>query len=205
MGLSFHYKGRIRNQSMIHPLTEEVKDICESMGWKYRVWNKETSADNTVKIDKETDIQYTPEDLSGISISPDNCEPLFLTFLPDCNLCSFISWMAQDAYPDKEMLYWVSTKTQFAGLDTHISLLKLLRYLQQKYFAELEVQDEGLYWDTQDEKKLFTQFLKYNDALKMVEKALSDFKAIPPLAGQSLANRIEALLINRLGCDKENL
>ena len=96
------------------------------------------------------------------------------------------------------MIEFIHVKTQFAGPDTHMALLKLLRYLKEKYFTELEVDDEGLYWESEDEKTLLSQFAKYNFTLKMLTEALSDFKAIPGETLNSLAERLEELLRKRL-------
>jgi hypothetical protein len=197
MGLSFHYKGAIRNRSLISNLTEEVLDICKSLNWNYHIWEKKgTTAIRTMAPDPPN---YTPDDLQGISVSPDECEPLFLTFLPNGNLCSPLKLMFNDPITNDLMIEVIHVKTQFAGPDTHIALLKLLRYLKEKYFAELEVDDEGQYWETQDEKILLSQFAKYNFALKMVTEALSDFKSSPGETASSLADRLEEFLRKKLG------
>ena len=43
---------------------------------------------------------------------------------------------------------WVSVKTQFDSPDTHIWIIGLLKYLKKRYIANLEVRDEGEYWET---------------------------------------------------------
>jgi hypothetical protein len=196
MGLTFHYKGAIRNASLISELTEEVQDICKSLTWSYHLWEKKGTT--AVKTKAPGFPNYTPDDLRGISVSPDECEPLFLTFLPNGNLCSPLKLMFNDPLTNDLMIEVIHVKTQFAGPDTHIALLKLLRYLKDKYFAELEVDDEGLYWSTQDEKILLSQFAKYDFALKMVTEALSDFKGIPGEATSLLADRLEEFLRKKL-------
>jgi len=196
MGLSIHYSGRINNYSSINELVEEVQDICDSLHWDYNVWSPNSSPD------KEEIKVYTLHDLTGISISVADCETIFFTFLPDGRLSSPLNLLAQDAYQDKSMIYSVATKTQYAGPDTHMALVKLIRYLQEKYFAELQVDDEGLYWETGDEKVLLSQFEKYNHALSVIEAALLDFKAIPGESAQSLAERLEQLLEKKLNGDK---
>ena len=196
MGLSIHYSGRINNYSFINVLVEEVQDICDSLNWDYNVWSPNSST-----VREETK-DYTLHDLAGISISVADCETIFFTFLPDGRLSSPLNLLAQDAYPDKNMIYSVATKTQYAGPDTHMALVKLIRYLQEKYFAELQVDDEGLYWETGDEKVLLSQFDKYNHALSVIKAALLNFKSIPGESAQSLANRLEQLLVKKLNGDK---
>ena len=66
----------------------------------------------------------------------------------------------------------------------------------------MEVDDEGLYWETGDEKVLLSQFEKYNHALSVIEAALQDFKAIRGETVQSLTERLERLLVRKLNGDK---
>jgi hypothetical protein len=176
MGLTFHYSGRIRQYEKIDEMILEAEDISKSLDWKY----------NIIDDDK----------LKGIILSPEGSEPLSLTFVPEGRLCSVISVMVNE--PDDPFYYTAFTKTQFAGPDTHIALMKLLRYLSDKYFSEIEVDDEGLYWGTWDKKILLEQFTKYNYALDAVTTALSGMKAVPGETPQSLADRIEETLREKL-------
>jgi hypothetical protein len=176
MGLTFHYTGRIRQYALINKMTAEAEDISRSLGWKY----------NIIDDDK----------LKGILLSPERSDPLSLTFAPNGRLCSILSVMVNE--PDDPFYYSAFTKTQFAGPDTHIALLKLLHYISNKYFSEIEVNDEGLYWGAWDEKILLEQFAKYNYALNAVTAALSGMKAVPGETPQSLADRIEEELKKKL-------
>ena len=53
---------------------------------------------------------------------------------------------------------YVSVKTQFAPTEIHISIIKLLKHLKNKYILDLEVLDEGCYWETEDNKLLNKKF-----------------------------------------------
>jgi hypothetical protein len=181
MGLSIHYSGNIRRVALINDLTTETTDICESMNWNYRI----------IK-------ELGDEGLNGIVFSPENCEPVFLTFLPNGRMCSPISLLNKDLYTlngfDPDLIYTTSTKTQFAGPDTHIALLKLLRYLKEKYFGNFKLDDEGYYWGTNDEKILFQRFDEYNQTISAVKEVLTEMHHIPGENAKSLANRIEDVL-----------
>jgi hypothetical protein len=199
MGLSIHYKGRISNYSLIDQLTNEVEDICKSLNWKYHIWVKENAANDNAHITNPGFLNYSPEDLKGITVSPEECEPVALTFLPSGILCSPVKLMYNDPATNDLMIEVVSTKTQYAGPDTHIAVVNLLQYLKDKYFFDFELTDEGMYWETKDEKVLLSQFAKYNYALKTVAEALSDFKSVPGETVTSLADRLEAFLKKKLG------
>jgi hypothetical protein len=146
--------------------------------------------------------------LNGICFAPEGCEPVFLTFLPGGRICSPVNLMNRDIYNgdelDKELLYTTSTKTQYAGFDAHVAVIKLLRYLKEKYFSVFEMMDEGLYWETNDEKVLQSQFDKYEYALNVLTTALSEVKTVPGESAVSLADRIEEMLKKKLGTDEES-
>lgn len=181
MGLSIHYSGAIRSMHLLDELITETADICQSLGWAYHLIN-EDGEDN----------------LKGIIFSPENCEPVMLTFLPDERMCSFVNLMNRDMYDgvqfDKELMYTTSTKTQFAGAEAHMALIKLLRFLKEKYFKEFELQDEGQYWETGDEKNFLRKFNQYEYALEFVRDTLTEMKTEAGETTESLISRIEKLL-----------
>ena len=186
MGLSIHYYGTIKDTDRIDELITEVADICESLSWTSHII-KEPNADQ----------------LNGICFYPEKCEPIFLTFLPGGRMCSPVSLMNRDIYEgnelDAELIYTTSTKTQFAGADAHIAVIKLLRYLKEKYFSVFELNDEGMYWETMDEKVFLKQFARYEFLLDAVADALTGMKTVPGETSLSLADRIEKLLKDRFG------
>jgi hypothetical protein len=186
MGLSIHYSGTIKDIARIDELVAEVADICQSLNWTYHII-KEPNADP----------------LNGICFSPEDCEPIFLTFLPDGRMCSPVNVMNRDIYEsnglDAELIYTTSTKTQFAGADAHMTVIKLLRYLKEKYFAVFELDDEGKYWETMDSTIFLKQFAKYEFLLNAVADALTGMKTMQGDTPLSLTDRIEKKLKDRLG------
>jgi hypothetical protein len=199
MGLSIHYQGKIRDYSLIDELTSEAEDICKSLGWKYHIWEKTGKENDTAHFKDPGFLNYKFEDLKGITVVPEECEPVELVFFPSGILCSPVKLKFNDPETNEMMVEYVSTKTQFAGMDVHISVLKLLQYFKDKYFSFFELSDEGMYWETKDEEVLRLQFAKYNFILKSVTEALSDFKALPDDTPASLVDRLEELLKNRFG------
>ncbi len=100
---------------------------------------------------------------------------------------------------DKALLFTTSVKTQYAGPDAHIAVIKLLKYIAAKYLENFTLSDEGNYWETGDEKILYAQFKKYEDALNFVQEALQDLNAVPGETASSLAERIEQILKRKFG------
>jgi hypothetical protein len=187
MGLSIHYSGNIKEEKLIAPMVAELEDICKSMGWEYHVWQqKEFTPVNN-------DIDYTPEYFNGISFNVKGCEMISLCFLPNKRMSSLINLMAKDVYDDVEWIYSVSVKTQFAGPDAHIAIIKLLRYINNKYLDNFKMDDEGYYWETNDEQKLLSQFKIYNFILDEFANGLEGLQAVPGETPLSLAERIEKI------------
>jgi len=149
MGLSIHYSGYIREKEMLDPLIEEVTDICQALGWPIHTFDE--------------------HEIKGICFSPKGSEPVFLTFNPDGRTLSPVDSIASDIYDgvriDKDLKFTISTKTQYAGADAHIAIIKLLKYISSKYLKHFTLFDEVSYWETGDEKVLLQQFARYEAAL----------------------------------------
>ncbi len=186
MGLSIHYSGQLKNKEVIPALMTEVTDICNSLGWSPE--HLQETATNP---------------LTGVYFTPEGCETVFLTFFPDGRMCSPINLMCKDDYVkhglDPDIYLTASTKTQFAGIDAHLALLKFLRYLKEKYFESFDLMDEGNYWETGDENILRKQFNRYDSLLNTVADALGSLKKQPGESASSLADRIEEILIQKFG------
>jgi hypothetical protein len=67
---------------------------------------------------------------------------------------------------------WNWVKTQFAPIHTHVVIIKLLRHLKTKYIHNLEVSDEGGYWDSGDMEQLVSYRNSILRAMKMLEGGL---------------------------------
>ena len=178
MGLSIHYSSRIRKYEMIEDLTEEVIDVCRVMDWDYHLFD-----DKRVK---------------GICFNAPECEPVFLTFSPQGELCSPIL-LQYDIHPATQ----ISTKTQYAGMSVHRSIIKLFRHLEEKFFSKFEMMDESGYWETNDEKIMEEQFERYNTLMGMVSAALSEFEKVEGESSEAMTDRLEQFLRQRFGEGEE--
>ncbi len=187
MGLSIHYSGHIRNKKLLDMLIEEVKDICEILDWASR-----TIEDNEIK---------------GVSFAPKGSEPVFLTFNQNGRLLSPINIMVKEIYGgvqlDKDLIFTTSTKTQYAGPDAHIALIKLLKYVAAKYLDDFTLSDEGYYWETGDEKILLNQFKNFNIVIESFREAIEGLPSVYGETPESLADRIEKLLKEKFGGKKQ--
>jgi hypothetical protein len=171
MGLSFHYSGRIREYNKIDSLIEEVKDLCRDLNWTYDILD-----DDQIK---------------GIIVGVGESEPLWFTFVPDGRTCNVLNLQYTD--PNDKYYSLCAVKTQYAGPEVHISMIKMLRYISEKYFSEIEVMDEGEYWETGDEENLRKIFARYTMIIDAFAAKLETMERIPGESEESLVNRIEQM------------
>lgn len=161
MGLSFHYSGRIANPDSLPELIDEVTDICKTYNWEYFVFEQQFPFDS---IKKET---YDKK-LYGICFTPPECEMVNVCFLSNGQMSSPMllhNWGNSNIEVQKEYLYLISVKTQYAGIDIHHKVIQLFRYINEKYLADFTMTDEGEFWETNDEALLKENFDRYTDLI----------------------------------------
>src|SRR6187402_3536399 len=186
MGLTIHYSGKLRNPESLPSLIHEAADISTSMKWPYQI------------IEKTPDVP-----VEGILISPEGSEPLWLTFHEAgfmCNpmLYSYVLKVEGKGIPaDAEQ--WLFTKTQYAGVEAHMAMIRLLRYLSEQYFERFELHDESQYWETNDEAQCRDIFSKYDFMMNAVGEALDEMEIDPNASQETVISMIEKMLEERFG------
>jgi hypothetical protein len=198
MGLSFYYSGSLKQGASIKQLIDEVKDISEILNWKYQILD--TDFPEVELTDGKVD-----GNLYGICFAPEKCEPVFLTFLSNRKLCSPVNLdeFQVPAEQVSEDAYWLFTKTQYAGPEAHMSVINVLRHIGNKYLEELNITDEGQYWETGDETLLRNTFRRYTGLIDGFASALENIKVNP---GESIEDYIRRIveMINKGEVDPGN-
>jgi len=124
------------------------------MNWKWTSldedWNKPATATFVTEIVDGSPIAQIEGHLplKGVSLTPEGADSLSFFFDPEGNLrdpINLISIMDGTLKPEDA---WVFSKTQFSSPETHVRIVGLLRYLKEHHIPDLEVQDEGEYWET---------------------------------------------------------
>jgi hypothetical protein len=158
-----------------------MEDIAKSMGWKHTV------------IDKFDKNDKTP--LKGIIIrAHEKSESLQLISDKQGNLRNVFAM--EFAREDSELTYLNFIKTQFAPVENHIAVIKLLKYIQKKYISNLDVYDEGEYWQTGDEKILKERIDFLNGAINHLSEVLNSIEFEKDISPESIADKIEEVLKN---------
>ncbi|MCG3165116.1 MAG: hypothetical protein POELPBGB_00877 [Bacteroidia bacterium] len=183
MGLSIYYSGRFNPKASLIEMIDEVKDITETEGWKYHVFEKEFKAK---ALGKKT----FDEDVYGILFSPPGSEPVTLCFLSNGKLCNpfiYDYWLKNKKSEEGFLIEGSFTKTQYAGVTVHIKVINLLRYVSGKYFSEFNVNDESKFWETGDEKMARKTFKEWDAMIDGFADALENLE---PKKGETIEDAI---------------
>lgn len=175
MGLSIHYNGRFSPEASLPEMIEEVKDIAEIYNWNYHIFEEQFPANSFGLVSYNNRIY-------GISFSPPGSEPIWLAFLSNGRMSSPINlefYGNSNNKKDREYLYMLSTKTQYAGINVHKVIIHFSKYLSKKYFFEFNLIDESKYWETCDEKICEENFQRYNNLMDSFSTALENVPVSP--------------------------
>lgn len=197
MGVSIHYRGSINDKKQVHQFIDEVQDICESMSWESSIldedWNRPSKV--IVEPDEEGAVSLSGHaGLKGVLFRPHpESEGMGLLFDKDGDMNSLLNLAFQGSKEEGEKP-WVSVKTQFAGPEVHIGICKLLEYLQKKYISNLEVNDEGNYWESGDVEEVENRMGIIKTAMDALEEGLQELELDPNLTEERLIKKIEDLI-----------
>lgn len=192
MCLSIHYSGCFNPTASLPEMVEEITDIVSVVEWPYQLYSSHFPTN-------KFDIEYNTE-IYGISFTPPYSETISFCFLSNGRMSNAIllRYFGKDSNDKNEkLLYSISSKTQYAGINVHIFLINLFRYISKKYLIKFELTDEGQYWETRDENLLSEIFATYNSYLESVSIA---FQSFPIQNGETFAAYFERVLksINKL-------
>jgi hypothetical protein len=167
MGLSFHYKGALKNPGLLKKIIEEVTDISLANQWKFHVF-EEAFPNEAFTLDSYNDSIY------GICFSPPNCEVVCLTFLSNGKMCAFYNLESSKISLNELDDNYLSVKTQFAGPEIHKQLITIFDYINKKYFENFDLTDEGNYWETKNDQLLKDTFKKYTNLINGFDSLLDN-------------------------------
>ena len=128
MGLSIHYNGRFNKKADLAELIAEVRDIVEILKWDYFIYSEEFPPG-------ETDDQSHDGDLYGIDFTPPGCESVSLCFLSNRRMSDIVHlklWGDFKNDEEQKYLYMLATKTQYAHVSVHKTIIHLFRHLNNK-------------------------------------------------------------------------
>jgi len=182
MGLSIFYSGKLKDISILQEMHDEVSDICCNLKWICMPMHP-----------------YPEIPLQGFQFHPEGSEPVWLTFHKNGILADPVYYIFKDdtfCPPLPEAAFTLTTVTQFAGMDAHMALIKLLKYLDLKYFDEFELIDESEYGETGDEALCKERFDYFTAQMEVMTMKLSVLDGNYSLTGESIRARMDNLLLS---------
>ena len=185
MGLSIHYSGSFNPKASLKGMIEEVEDIAKIYNWEYHIFDTE--------FPNQTDTEKYNDNVYGICFTPPECETVSLEFLSNMRMSSVVHlkhFGNSDNKDYQKYLYMLAVKTQYAGIQIHMLLIHLFKYLSEKYFLNFKMFDEGKYWETSDENVLKEMFSRYNILIDTVRESLQNFPAKPGESIEALCERL---------------
>jgi len=144
MGVTIHFEGQLRSEAAYQDVVESASSIAGAKGW-----STESIASDKVtllRVRDEQDWNYTGPVKGIVVYLHEDCDPLRLEFDRDLYVQEFI-------------------KTQFAGVQIHIDVLKLLKAIEP-FFRHLKVEDEGEWWESEDTSILAEHFSRSQQAIE---------------------------------------
>jgi hypothetical protein len=198
MGVTIHYRGRLDDVGQLGKLCEELADIAAAMGWE------SVRLDDDWEQPADARLRVTPSGahieghlgLRGIAITGAGAESLSFFFDREGNLRSPMTMVSILDGTEDPHEAWISVKTQFASPEVHVWIVGLLKYLKKRYIPDLQVSDEGEYWETGDIRILRDKMDFLNRKIEQIASGLSSsrFGDVSGLSADEIASRIEQFL-----------
>jgi hypothetical protein len=159
MGITIYYSGKIKDINLIPELIDGLRAVSNIAGWKYNI------------IDDQPRIYGI-----ALDVHP-KCETVLVTFDKEGTLGYIYEHKDKDGNPRTAEAHSLSVKTQYAGERVHIAVIELLKYIKNKYIPDLDVEDDGDYWDKEDRESLRVNFDRVRVAIDGLGNALDDHAA----------------------------
>ena len=137
MGVTIHYRGRLADLTRIEDFEDRLLDLALEVGGQAQIWRSHADQDPQ-RVVRGIILNLAPgQDSTSLLVSPEG----WLIGLTDI----------EDA--ERGVLAeppWCFTKTQFGPVEGHVALIEMLAELRREFVPDLEVSDEGGYWETHD-------------------------------------------------------
>ena len=137
MGVTIAYRGRLPDLTRIEDFEDRLFDFALEMGGMARIW-RTWADDNPDRMIRGVILDLAPgQESTSLLLSPEG----WLIGLTDI----------QDAEDGRVVEPpWCFVKTQFGPVEGHVALIEMFGALKREYLPDLEVSDDGSYWEKRD-------------------------------------------------------
>ncbi|MFM2269361.1 MAG: hypothetical protein RL757_2802 [Bacteroidota bacterium] len=167
MSLGIYYRGKLKSKSLIVPIIEELSEICKINNWSYRISDRTNSTlkfvdeIESLKMQGITFSLGKEGNLVQFSFDPEG-------FLRDAPMAFLKTYEKKDK---RKKYDYIFAQTLEYGIENHIVIIQLLRYLKKKYFKVFDIKDMGGFYPYQNREMLeerFDSFLKVQTVLNEI-------------------------------------
>lgn len=141
MSVTVHFRGRISQTRLIETFEDRIIELALDVGGMARIW-RSCPEDRPERIVKGTTLELA-----------EGLETVSFILSPEGVLLPLYEIERAENAPLDEMP-WILCKTQFGTVNAHVTLVELLKAMKRKLFPNLEVIDEGRYFETGDLREL---------------------------------------------------
>ncbi len=162
MGITIHYRGTLKDLDRVEDFEDRVLDLALELGGQAHIWRTSCDSD-PARIVRGLILDLCPgQETTSLLVSPEG----WLIGLVDI----------EDAENDKlAEPPWCWVKTQFGTLEGHVALAEMFRALKAEFFPDLEVRDEGGYWENRDLRELAQKRDFLQSAIRMLGEGLEKY------------------------------
>jgi hypothetical protein len=137
MGVTIHYRGRLADLTRVEDFEDRLLDLALEIGGLGQIWRSHAD-DQPERMVRGVILNLAPgQESTSLLVSPEG----WLIGLVD------IEDAEQGRLTEPP---WCFVKTQFGPLEGHVALVEVLAALRREFVPDLEVSDEGGYWETHD-------------------------------------------------------
>jgi len=137
MGVAIHYRGSLGDLDRVEDFEDRALDLALELGGQARIWRSTNDDDPRRTVRGVVLNLYPGQETTSLLISPEG----WLIGLCEIEAAE----QGQLAGPP-----WCCVKTQFGPIEGHVALVEMLAALKRDFLPDLEVRDEGDYWQTRD-------------------------------------------------------
>ena len=157
MGVTVHYRGQFADLDRVEDFEDRVLDLVLDLSGKAEVW-RSTADDDPSRMVRGLLVNLEPgQDTLSLLISPEGW--LITPFQ--------IKEAEQGDLPEPP---WCFCKTQFGSVTGHVAVVELLAAIRKEFMPQLEISDEGGYWETRDVQELARK-------KRFLDRAITEFSA----------------------------
>ncbi|MBN2579403.1 MAG: hypothetical protein JXB10_10460 [Pirellulales bacterium] len=182
MGVTIFYRGSLNDLNRVGDFEDCVLNLVLELGGQARVWRSNDDEDPQRMIRGVVLDLYPGQETTSLLISPEGWI---------VNLCEIEeAEKGQLAEPP-----WCFVKTQCGPVEGHVALVEMLAALKREFLSNLEVTDEGGYWETRDPAALTAKFHEVQAAIDGMAEGLQRHGLSPEAAEDHkiLVARIERI------------